>query len=517
MSHQDSHQHPDDAQDVDHHEEDSPLLERQDEASSTSSQETLSIATLLVLTCINGGLQVFFSTVMANLAPYLQKLGLSKSATSAIVIALPLSGAFVGPISGAFSDRLPTRWGRRRPIILGGTLLASAFLILLAWTEQIVKLAGGEDVSQSPIIALAVIWTILLAISVQPVQAGVRSLMVDIAPANQQSRASSWAGRIQGVSAIFSFFASSLHLPSLLGLGRLTQFQALAALNLITLGSTVLTTCIFIQEKDSRRLEIGNGGNQDSVMTVMKHIFRTVKGLQGKIRRTCETQFCSWFAWFPFLYYNTTYIGELATPDTSTKPSTTTQDDGNELAQAGSLASLNFAIVGFIMITLLPWLLPYITRFLHTRKRTQSPESSSSSSSSSDLRDLISLWITTQPLLGLLLLLTLAAAYQWQGIILIALAGVPWAVTQWVPFAIVGYETSKLGLTGDDEGDASGSGAIMGVHNMAISLPQVLSGLVSSLTYLVAEKAGSEVPTAWVLASSGVAAFVAAGLARRML
>lgn len=61
------------------------------------------------------------------------------------------------------------------------------------------------------------------------------------------------------------------------------------------------------------------------------------------------------------------------------------------------------------------------------------------------------------------------------------------------------------------------SGAILGVHNIAISLPQVISGLVSSVTYRIAEGAGSEVPTAWVLASSGFAAFGAAVLAGRMV
>lgn len=52
---------------------------------------------------------------------------------------------------------------------------------------------------------------------------------------------------------------------------------------------------------------------------------------------------------------------------------------------------------------------------------------------------------------------------------------------------------------------------------MAISLPQVLAGAVSIVSYRIAEGAGSEVPTAWVLASSGLAAFVAGYLASRML
>lgn len=107
---------------------------------------------------------------------------------------------------------------------------------------------------------------------------------------------------------------------------------------------------------------------------------------------------------------------------------------------------------------------------------------------------------------------------------------------------MIGFETAKLGLASnstnhdnhnhndhhedddDEEDDEEGgggkdnqSGAILGVHNIAISLPQVISGLVSSVTYRIAEGAGSEVPTAWVLASSGFAAFGAAVLAGRMV
>lgn len=107
---------------------------------------------------------------------------------------------------------------------------------------------------------------------------------------------------------------------------------------------------------------------------------------------------------------------------------------------------------------------------------------------------------------------------------------------------MIGFETAKLGFASnstnrcnnhnhhedededeDDEEEEEGggkdnqSGAILGVHNIAISLPQVISGLVSSVTYRIAEGAGSQVPTAWVLASSGFAAFGAAVLAGRMV
>ena len=159
--------------------------------------------------------------------------------------------------------------------------------------------------------ALAVIFTILLSISVQPVQAGTRALIVDIASAEEQSRASAYVSRIQGLMAIFSFFASSLTLNKLPGLGKLTQFQALSCLNLITLGSTVLITCFFVQEKDSRRIELEGEQKKMGVVDFFRQLWRTVRELPEKIAQACKVQFASWMAWFPFLFYNTTYIGEL--------------------------------------------------------------------------------------------------------------------------------------------------------------------------------------------------------------
>lgn len=396
-------------------------------------------------------------------------------------------------------------------------LFSIAFLGLLAWTENLVpesNLSGRK--------AAAVLFTILLSIAVQPVQAGVRALMVDIAPAAEQSRASAYASRIQGAMSIFGFFASSLTLNSLPGLGRFTQFQCLALLNFLTLGGTVLLTCVFIRERDSRRLSL-DGDEGRGIGEFFGRLWRTVKDLPPTIGQACKVQIASWTAWFPFLYYNTTYIGELGEfsrccmrnwfADWCIAVDVAEQTEGDQLAQAGSVASLCFAAVGFFFVLVLPVVLPYISRYLHGNHQAVHD-------AESNPRDLIWLWLLTQPVLGLLLVLTLAAAYQWQGTVLIAIAGLPWAVTQWVPWAVIGYETSRLGLTGSRGGDESGdsqSGAILGVHNMAISLPQVLAGAIASAMYKIAESAGSQVPTAWVLASGGLAAFVASFLCRKML
>ncbi len=49
----------------------------------------------------------------------------------------------IQPISGAISDRLASRWGRRRPLILAGTLFDLVFLALLGWSGGLMWIAIG--------------------------------------------------------------------------------------------------------------------------------------------------------------------------------------------------------------------------------------------------------------------------------------------------------------------------------------------------------------------------------------
>ena len=72
-----------------------------------------------------------------------------------------LLAMFVQPISGAASDHWRSRWGRRRPLALLGTLLDFVFLGLLAWSKNIWVLLLGyvglqitSNTAQGPLQAL---------------------------------------------------------------------------------------------------------------------------------------------------------------------------------------------------------------------------------------------------------------------------------------------------------------------------------------------------------------------------
>lgn len=75
------------------------------------------------------------------------------------------------------------------------------------------------------------------------------------------------------------------------------------------------------------------------------------------------------------------------------------------------------------------------------------------------------------------------------------------------------------GIDGDEAASTVAevqAGAIMGLHNVAISAPQIFAALVCSVIFWLAKLAGNPYGTGWVLRAGGVAASGAAYLTYRL-
>jgi solute carrier family 45 protein 1/2/4 len=95
---------------------------------------------------------------LTDCTPYLLNLGLTKSNTSLVWIAGPLSGLIVQPVVGVISDESKSRWGRRRPLIVVGTIIVALSLLVLGFTKEIVGLfQTDEEKARRPTIVLAVL------------------------------------------------------------------------------------------------------------------------------------------------------------------------------------------------------------------------------------------------------------------------------------------------------------------------------------------------------------------------
>ena len=101
-----------------------------------------------------------------------------------------------------------------------------------------------------------------------------------------------------------------MRLPKLLPFLGDTQFKALCVIASISLASTVGISCAYVRERDPRL----DGSVEESrlgVVAFFRQVFKAMRRLPPRIRAICQVQFFAWIGWFPFLFYITTYIGQL--------------------------------------------------------------------------------------------------------------------------------------------------------------------------------------------------------------
>ncbi|KAK4955261.1 hypothetical protein LTR10_007456 [Elasticomyces elasticus] len=380
-------------------------------------------------------------------------------------------------------------------------------LTSLAWTGEVIRhltcehgrCGSYEHAVERLIQGVAIINTVALSIAVQPLQSGLRSLIVDSTPLRQQTLVSACASFLVAVGGIAGFLAGSFPLSAnIIFLHWMTQFQALALLTTAVVALTVTVTCL--SSKELLHFEVTQR------RPTLSEILRSMRKIPSRIVWICNVQFCAWIAWFCVLYYTTTYITELSTIEVNQQE---IKETDVRSVQVGTSASLDFTLMA-LPVTMAVLLVLLFRERLRDRAATAHAPAVPS-------RMLARIWAISQALCGVFLLATLLPSSKVQGTILIALLGAPWAITQWVPFAILGNEIAFLQQQAVEQcQDELQSGVLLGVHNMAISAPQVIAGVTSSLIYTIAESADSRVPTAWILSIGSLAAFGASRLAYRL-
>jgi MFS family permease len=124
-----------------------------------------------------------------------------KAATLSLILAV---GSFIALVAqnffGALSDRTTSRWGMRKPWILGGMLAGVGSLFLLAYAGTVPMLVAAWAATQLS-------FNILLA--------GLNPVIPDQVPRRQLGRVSGWVGITQSVAAVGGAYLAQLFLPNL--------------------------------------------------------------------------------------------------------------------------------------------------------------------------------------------------------------------------------------------------------------------------------------------------------------
>lgn len=541
-----------------------------------NDEEAKSSWYLLLLTLSGLGLQIAWSVEMSNGSPYLLSLGLSKSLLALVWIAGPLSGTLVQPYVGLKSDNCRSRWGKRRPFIVGGAIATIVSLMMLAWTKEVVggflHLFGANRESDSVktcIILFAVLFVYVLDFAINVIQAGARAYVVDCAPTHQQESANAWFMRSAGVGNILGYLSGYVNLPNLFPWLGNTQFKVLCAIASFVLALTVAISCSTVPERDPRHEQIPETHN--GLISFFKSLYRSVRKLPLQISRICQVQFFAWIGWFPFLFYITTYIGEIyVEPFFQANPHMTDEEvdeTWEDATRVGTFALLIFAITTFAASVFLPLIIPptfqppappTVTPLTPTTPGSMTASGYFSLKAASKPRRSLSVraaallahlqiqsltlrraWLLSHLMFAVCMWLTFIVRSTVLGTVLVALVGVPWALTNWAPFALISSEISKrdairrgllrpstreaaLVAAGEDEASAESAdqaGVVLGIHNVAIAAPQVIATLVSSVIFRALQKprgAPGDESVAWVLRFGGCCAIIAAWLTTRV-
>ncbi|KAF4829068.1 General alpha-glucoside permease [Colletotrichum tropicale] len=521
----------DDDDDSDNAEDDALVLEQDPaEMSSWSGQPSIrgsSEAMRMILLTFNTlGITFTWGIEMTYCTPYLLNLGLSKSNTSLVWVAGPLSGLVVQPIVGAIADESKSKWGRRRPFIVLGSIITAFALAMLGFTKEIVGIFISEkETARIFTIILAVLAIYVVDFAINAVMSCARSLIVDTLPIEKQQTGAAWSSRMSAIGHMLGYIAGAVDLVGIFGtwLGD-SQFQILTVIATFMMLFSSAVTCwavterVLVSTRQDPRQATGK-------FKVFRQIWSTLLHLPPRIQAICWAQFWSWIGWFPFLFYSTTWVGETYFRYDAAADGKDSKDALGDIGRIGSMALVIYSTITFIGA----WLLPLIVKSPDDDNFTARPPRAIApflEKFSKKKPDLMTAWIFGHLMFAAAMSLAPFATSFRFATFLVAACGFSWTIAMWAPSAFLGVEVNKLSGGGSSGGgaayrrlsDASNielptlgqdqplhlehgpdentqpssstgelSGIYFGILNIYTTLPQFIGTFISSIVFSILE------------------------------
>ncbi|KAG6059237.1 hypothetical protein E4U33_007146 [Claviceps sp. LM78 group G4] len=439
----------------------------------------------LPLTIGLSGLQAVFALIFSNGSAYLSSLGIDGPVLSLVWSVGPICGLILQPCFGILSDRCQSLWGRRKPFIFFGALGSVVSLLSLASAEFLgngitrMLLPSGrpeiEEKNALPAI-LALIFIVTLNVFVQALQCGLRAIIVDTVRPHQQQTANAWVGVLVSLTNVLCYGLSFSNLRRGLGSESSSQFAVLCVITSVLLATTVAVTCLTVREdRDGAVLETytRDDGRRNLIRSILFDL-RMDKA------------------------------SDLSRINSGDHPHTESQFSASQIGSLGLLIFSSISLVTGIAV-------PHFTAH----------GSAVSARNSRDDREHVirRLWAASQLLFATAMLLTFLVTSVGQALFLVGLSGISWAVTIWAPHAIIGaYASAGMSLTvaerrltvAEDSSEIR-SGIIVGLHNAAVSAPQIVSAVCCSFLFWVLNGVSGDI-IGWAFRMAAISTFAAAWL-----
>ncbi|KAF5723390.1 SUT1D-like sucrose transporter [Fusarium mundagurra] len=372
---------------------------------------------MILLSFVTIGITFTWGIEMTYCTPYLLNLGLTKSNTSLVWIAGPLSGLIVQPVVGVIADE--------------------------SFTREIVGFVVADDeAAKRPTIVLAVLAIYVVDFAINAVMSCSKSLIVDTLPIDKQQTGAAWSSRMSAIGHMIAYGAGAVDLLKLFGttLGD-TQFKQLTVISTIALLSSTSLTCWAVTE---RVLLASKPTQHEGRFKVFRQIWSTLLNLPPRIQAICWAQFWAWIGWFPFLFYSTTWVGETYFRYDVPADARKSKDTLGAIGRIGSTALVIYSVITFAGA----WILPMFVQSPEDNSFTHRPPQAIAGFLTRFNKvkpDLLTAWMLGHIMFAASMSLAPFATSFRFATVLVCLCGIPWTLAMWAPSAFLGVEVNKLG------------------------------------------------------------------------
>ncbi|XP_068641138.1 sucrose transport protein SUT4-like [Aristolochia californica] len=485
-------------------------------ASSPSAPPRSSLKPLILGSMIAAGVQFGWALQLSLLTPYIQTLGIEHAFSSFIWLCGPITGLVVQPCVGIWSDKCHSKYGRRRPFILVGSLMISVAVTIIGFSADIGYILGDtrEHCStykgtrtRATIIFVIGFW--MLDLANNTVQGPARALLADLSGPDQKNLANatfaSWMalGNILGFSAGASGnwhrwfpFLKTRACCEACGNLKAAFLVAVLYLTLCTLATLYFAKEVPLVDKQANQssdsapllnglqqhvveevpekletekmtvqdpvhLDLKDKGSENEALmdgpgAVLVNILTSMRHLPPAMHSVLTVMALTWLAWFPFFLFDTDWMGrEVYDGDPKGSPSEVAAYDKGVREGAFGLL-LNSVVLGISSFLIEPMCRQFGSRLVWAVSNFMVFICMASTAIISKLSDNI------QDVIGG------NAATRIAALVVFALLGLPLSITYSVPFSLTAELTADTG---------GGQGLAIGVLNLAIVIPQMIVSL----------------------------------------
>lgn len=390
------------------------------------------------------GLQFAWQMRIILSGPVTESFGASPFIFGLIWLAGPFTGIIVQPIIGAMSDNTTTRFGRRRPYLFIGAILASLALWAFPNSSHIAEFLADKLHFTLPafgalLVAAVMIWVIDACINIA--QGPYRALVPDVVPQEQHSMAN-------------SFFSFAIGLGSVVAAGTAPflkwafnyqmSIESQFIMGALAFSLAMTWTCIAIKEHQTNKEKQKDETVEEKKIEKTSFInnLKAFFNLSPEIYKICGFQFFTWIGVMSMLIFFTQYsIHTLfSVPDLTNATETIKKSFESQILQGTNFASICFAAFNLVCFLV------------------SIPIGVLSSKFGNKKVHIISLIIMALAFIAMAFTVNTKIV-----LILMAISGIGWASILALPFAMLAHFIPK-----------GSEGSIMGIFNIFIAGPQVL-------------------------------------------